>query len=97
MVAQLKKDDKVLAAAGGFTSLWAVTWLGTTVMAAGSVAQGAFAVGGVMAGSGLTALWWKTRAVSRYHASEEEERTEAEADEEKPQNGEGRLGKTQRT
>lgn len=73
MVAQLKKDEKVLAAAGGFTGLWAVTWLGTTVMAAGSVAQGAFAVGGVMSASGLTALWWKTRAVSRYHDEGEDE------------------------
>jgi hypothetical protein len=96
VVAQLKKDEKVLAAAGGFTSLWAVTWLGTTVMAAGSVAQGAFAVGGVMAGSGLTALWWKTRAVSRYHESDDEDQREAEAEAEKPQKGEGRLSKTQK-
>ena len=73
MVAKLGKDEKVLAAAGGFTGLWAITWLGTSVMAAGSVAQGAFGVGAVMGGTGLTALWWKTRAVGQYHAADEDE------------------------
>ena len=72
-MAQIRKDEKVLAAAGGFTGLWAVTWLGTTVMAAGSVAQGAFAVGGVMSASGLTALWWKTQSLKRYHESDDED------------------------
>lgn len=69
----------MLAAAGGFTSLWAITWLGSTAMAAGAVVQGGFAVGSVMAGSGLTALWWKTRAVRRYHELGEEATQEAEA------------------
>ena len=77
MVAKLKKDERLLAAAGGFTGLWAVTWLGTTVMAAGSVAQGAFGVGSVMAGSGLTALWWKTRALAQYHEANEEQTSKA--------------------
>lgn len=90
MSAHLKKDEKVLAAAGGFTGLWAMTWLGTSMMAAGGVAQGAFAVGGVMAGSGLTALWWKTRALSRYHEAEIKE------EEEPTPETEGRLSKTQK-
>ncbi|HUR67985.1 MAG TPA: hypothetical protein VM370_01975 [Candidatus Thermoplasmatota archaeon] len=75
MVAKLDRDQQVLAAAGGFTGLWAVTWLGTTVMAAGSVSQGAFGVGSVMAGSGLTALWWKTRAMKQYTDMNEEQET----------------------
>lgn len=67
------RDQKVLAAAGGFTGLWALTWLGTSAMAAGAVTQGAFAVGSVMSASGLTALWWKTRAVGTYHEAAEGE------------------------
>lgn len=74
MVAKLRKDETLLAAAGGFTGLWALTWLGTSMMAAGSVAQGAFGVGAVMGGSGLTALWWKTRALGHYtEAADEDE------------------------
>lgn len=62
----------MIAAAGGFTGLWALTWLGTSMMAAGSVAQGAFGLGAAVSGGGLTALWWKTRAVGRYHAAPDE-------------------------
>lgn len=61
MAGKLDEQTKVLAAAGGFTGLWALTWLGSSVMGAGGVATGAFGVGTVMSGSGLTALWWKTR------------------------------------
>ena len=86
MVAKVDKDEKVLAAAGGFTGLWALTWLGTSMMAAGSVAQGAFGVGAVMSGSGLTALWWKTRTVGRYHDAA------AEAESETPVNAESQKG-----
>lgn len=60
------KQDKVLVAASGFTSLWAITWISSAAMAAGAAAQGGFAVGGVMASSGLAALWWKTRAIKSY-------------------------------
>lgn len=79
MVAKVDKDEKLLAAAGGFTGLWALTWLGTSMMAAGSVAQGAFGVGAVMSGSGLTALWWKTRTVNRYHDAAAEAEAEPHA------------------
>ena len=72
MVAKAKKEDKVLAAAGGFTGLWALTWLGTSMMAAGSVAQGAFGLGAAVSGGTLTALWWKTRAGGQYHAAGDE-------------------------
>lgn len=58
-----KRDEKVLGAAGSFTGLWALTWLASTAMGATAGVQGGFAVGGVMAGSGLTVLWWKTRAL----------------------------------
>ena len=72
MVAKLDKDDKVLATAGGFTGLWALTWLGSSMMGAGGVTQGAFGLGAVVGAGELTALWWKTRAVGRYHAAGEE-------------------------
>lgn len=72
MVARVRKEEKVLAAAGGFTGLWALTWLGTSMMAAGSVAQGAFGLGAAVSGGGLAAMWWKTRAVGEYHASGDE-------------------------
>lgn len=91
MTAKLSKDDRFLAAAGGFTGLWAVTWLGTSVMAAGAVVQGGFAVGGVMAGSGLTALWWKTRALTRYQADSADE--DAQAGSSEPDH----LSRTQKT
>jgi hypothetical protein len=61
MSTRLEKDEKVLVTASGFTGLWAITWLGASMMGAGGAAQGAFGVGAVMSGSGLTALWWKTR------------------------------------
>lgn len=73
MVAKAGKGDKMLAAAGGFTGLWALTWLGTSMMASGSVAQGAFGLGAAVSGGGLTALWWKTRAVGQYHSAGETE------------------------
>lgn len=57
------KEEKVLAGAGSFTGLWALTWLASTAMGASASVQGGFAVGGVMAGSGLTVLWWRTRAL----------------------------------
>lgn len=72
MVAKATKEDKLLATAGGFTGLWALTWLGTSIMAAGSVSQGAFGLGAAVSGGGLTALWWKTRAVGQYHSAGDE-------------------------
>ncbi len=57
-------DERAVGAAGSFTGLWALTWLGSSVMGAGAAVQGAFAVGGVMASSGLTLMWWKTRAIA---------------------------------
>ena len=73
MTAKVSHDDKILAAAGGFTGLWAITWLGASMMGAGgAAAQGAFGVGAVMGGSGLTALWWKARTLQAYHASDED-------------------------
>jgi len=53
--------DKVVAAAGGFTGLWALTWLGASAVDPSAAVTGGFAVGGVMASSGLTAMWWKAR------------------------------------
>lgn len=73
MRAATEKEQKVLAAAGGFTGLWALTWLGASMMGAGGVAQGAFGVGTVMGGSGLTALWWNTRHLRRYEEADESE------------------------
>jgi hypothetical protein len=70
--AHATQEDKVLVAASGFTSLWALTWLSSGAMAAGAVAQGGFAVGSVMAGGGLAALWWKTRAIRSYQDAAEE-------------------------
>lgn len=81
MAAKPTKDEKVVAAAGGFTGLWALTWLGTATMGAGAVVQGGFAVGSVMAGSGLTALWWKSRALQRYHEASADESQEPPAEE----------------
>ena len=71
-------SDRVLAAAGGFTGLWALTWLGAATTGAGAGVQGGFAVGGVMAGSGLTLLWWKTSALRMLQRQEAE--ADAEAD-----------------
>lgn len=66
-----KREEKVLGAAGSFTGLWAITWLASTALGASAGVQGGFAVGGVMAGSGLTAMWWRTRAIkSLSHASQ---------------------------
>ncbi|MFA5862711.1 MAG: hypothetical protein WDA16_13555 [Candidatus Thermoplasmatota archaeon] len=62
-----------MVAASGFTSLWALTWLGAEALAVSSAMQGGFAVGGVMAGSGLAALWWKTRAMRSLCADEDED------------------------
>lgn len=68
------RSEKVVAAAGSFTGLWALTWLGTSAVGASAAVTGGFAVGGVMAGSGLTVLWWKAR-----HMEALNERAEAEA------------------
>jgi hypothetical protein len=70
--------DRVLAAAGSFTGLWALTWLGAAATGAGGTVQGGFAVGGVMAGSGLTLLWWKTSALRMLQKQEAEADAEAE-------------------
>lgn len=56
-------SEHVIGAAGGFTGLWALTWLGSSALGATAAVQGGFAVGGVMAASGLTVLWWKNRAL----------------------------------
>lgn len=72
-------SDRLLAAAGGFTGLWALTWLGAATAGVGGPVQGGFAVGGVMAGSGLTVLWWKTQALRMLQQQD----AEAEADAEK--------------
>jgi hypothetical protein len=53
--------EKVVAAAGGFTGLWALTWLGASAVDPSTAVTGGFAVGSVMAGSGLTTLWWKAQ------------------------------------
>ncbi|HWG90804.1 MAG TPA: hypothetical protein VNZ52_08165, partial [Candidatus Thermoplasmatota archaeon] len=60
-----------------FTGLWALTWLGAQAMNPSTAIQGGFAVGGVMASSGLTALWWKTRMTV---ALGEESEAQEEAD-----------------
>lgn len=70
--------DRVLAAAGSFTGLWALTWLGAATTGAGATVQGGFAVGGVMAGSGLTLLWWKTQALRALQQQNAEADAEAE-------------------
>ncbi len=72
-----KRDDSVLAAAGSFTGLWALTWLGSSVMGAGAAVQGAFATGGVMAGSGLTVLWWRYQAMTAIEDADERAATES--------------------
>jgi hypothetical protein len=71
-------SDHVLAAAGGFTGLWALTWLGAAATGAGGTVQGGFAVGGVMAGSGLTLLWWKTSALRMLQKQNADADAEAE-------------------
>ncbi|HVL49363.1 MAG TPA: hypothetical protein VM889_12455 [Candidatus Thermoplasmatota archaeon] len=78
--APMPREEKVLAAAGTFTGLWALTWLGASAGAAGAAIQGGFAVGGVMAASGLTLLWWKTRAIKELHDAAQEEDAHAAAE-----------------
>lgn len=56
-------QEKVVAAAGGFTGLWAIGWLGAEAAVVSTAVQGGFAVGGVMASSGLALLWWRTRTM----------------------------------
>lgn len=56
-------QEKTVIAASGFTSLWAISWMGAEAMAASTAIQGGFAVGGVMASSGLALLWWNTRTM----------------------------------
>lgn len=73
------EDEKVVVAASGFTSLWAMGWLSAEAMAVTTAVQGGFAVGGVMASSGLALLWWKTntlRALKHPHDADEERRAE---------------------
>lgn len=71
-------NERVLAAAGGFTGLWALTWLGAATTGAAGAVQGGFAVGGVMAGSGLTLLWWKTSALRMLQKQDADAEAEAE-------------------
>ncbi len=73
--------DRVLGAAGSFTGLWALTWLGSSAFGAGATVQGAFAVGGVMGASGLTVLWWKTRALRTFGKRSAEAEAAAEGPE----------------
>ena len=65
-----------LVAASGSTGLGAPSWLGAEPLAVSAAVQGGFAVGGVMAGSGLAALWWKTRAMRQLHKDEDEDESE---------------------
>jgi hypothetical protein len=74
------KQERVVVAASGFTSLWALTWMGAEAMAVNTAIQGGFAVGSVMAGSGLALLWWKTRTMKQLQ-TDEEAREHAEAEE----------------
>lgn len=63
--------DRVVVAASGFTSLWALTWLGAEALAVDTAIQGGFAVGSVMASSGLALLWWKTRTMKQLQTPDE--------------------------
>jgi len=74
------KEERVLVAASGFTSLWALTWLGASAVTASTAVTGGFAVGGIMAGSGLTALWWKAKRMEALQAQGEDERHDAEGE-----------------
>ena len=72
--------EKVVVAASGFTSLWALTWIGTEALPLTGGIQGGFAVGSVMASSGLALLWWKTRtlhAIAKSHDPEPEREKDA--------------------
>lgn len=68
-----KGSERMLATAGSFTGLWALAWMGAGAAAVAPAIQGGFAVGGVMAGSGLTVLWWKTRAIRALHPHDDED------------------------
>lgn len=74
-----KGRDRVLGAAGSFTGLWALTWLSATAAGAAPALQGGFAIGGVMAGSGLTALWWRVSALKELDSDKRKAEAEAEA------------------
>lgn len=76
--------ERVVVAASGFTSLWALTWLGASAVGASTAVTGGFAVGGVMAGSGLTMLWWKTARMRSLHAKAEAAAHRHEQDDEQP-------------
>ncbi|GEM_PF-3697276 len=78
-------SERVVVAASGFTSLWALTWLGAGAVGASTAVTGGFAVGGVMAGSGLTMLWWKTKRMQALHARADAAARQHEADHEAPQ------------
>ena len=72
-------DDDVVVAASSFTSLWAMGWIGAETLAVSTAMQGGFAVGGVMASSGLALLWWKTRTLRELqHPADEAEAKRAE-------------------
>lgn len=70
-MAHATPPEKVVVAASGFTSLWALTWMSAEALAVNAALQGGFAVGGVMAGSGLAVLWWKTRTLGKLHEQSE--------------------------
>lgn len=74
-----KTREKVLVGAGSFTGLWALTWLGATAAGAGPAIQGGFAVGGVMASSGLTALWWNVAALRQLEKRKAKAQADADA------------------
>jgi len=82
-VREKKDPEQILGGAGSFTGLWALTWLGAQAVGVSSAVQGGFAVGGVMAGSGLTIMWWRLRALQQLDPEEQErearrERSDAE-------------------
>ena len=62
-------SEKVVVAASGFTSLWALSWIGSSSLPLSGGVQGGFAVGGVMASSGLALLWWRTKTMRAIAAS----------------------------
>lgn len=80
------REERVLATAGSFTGLWALTWLGASALGTSTAIQGGFAAGGLAAASGLATLWWKTRALeSLADAAAEAEREARDAEDEEPE------------
>lgn len=88
MSGKLDKTDKMLVSGASFTGLWALAWLGSSMMGAGATAQGAFGAGTVMGASGVTTMWWKMRALHQY----QKEDPDAE-----PQQDDSHIGRAHKT